>query len=114
MSLDASAFKPRCRERNRRWRKSHHNKNLSASRFKQRNKNVQTFLDADRKILSAETFRDIKNRQIRRVHAGFATPLENASAFSRGITNTLFLNLFRKQRICFLNFRLFANPKSKI
>lgn len=31
--LLAKAGRPRCRERNRRWRKSHHNKNLTACRI---------------------------------------------------------------------------------
>jgi hypothetical protein len=62
--------------------------------LRKRNKNVQTFLDADRKVTLRRDFSGYKNRQIERVHVRFATPLENASAFSRGITNTLFLNLF--------------------
>jgi hypothetical protein len=72
-------------------------------------------LDADRKALSAGAFSGYKNRQIGRVHARICHPFENASAFLRGITNTPLFRFVRKERrICFLNFQLFANPKSKI
>ncbi|MEJ7624916.1 MAG: hypothetical protein WKF34_13060, partial [Pyrinomonadaceae bacterium] len=52
---------PRCRERNRRWRKSHLNKDLTASYFFKYN-NLNLFkLDADRGMLSAEITRDTKS-----------------------------------------------------
>jgi hypothetical protein len=70
--------------------------------------------DADRKRALRRGFSGYKKPANQACTCRICYPFENASAFSRGITNTLFLNLFRKQRICFLTFRLFANPKSKI
>ena len=51
---------PRCRGRNRRWRKSHLNKDLTAPYLRVQTCWIRSILGADRELLSAEDFSGYK------------------------------------------------------
>src|ERR1043166_1671674 len=65
-------------ERNRRWRKSHHNKNLTAPRSSER-EICENISSADRRLTDRQFVTGIQIRQLERVHA-LAAILKKASA----------------------------------
>src|SRR5215208_8521841 len=68
-------------ERNRRWRKSHHNKNLTAPRSSER-EDCENDSCADRRLADRQLIIGIQTWRLECVHALVAI-LERASAFFR-------------------------------
>jgi hypothetical protein len=68
-------------KRNRRWRKSHHNKNLTAPRSSER-ETCENISSADRRLTDRQLITGIQIRRLGRVHA-LAAILQRASALCR-------------------------------